>query len=94
MKTMRQCFVVVVGLGLAQWLYAENSASEPIELPSDPKPARACVITCQGMNSTMPPGGVPTDALQNQLLEGKPPAYLEPVPLDGPTPLKVWRVKP
>jgi hypothetical protein len=52
------------------------------------------VITCKGLDSTTPPGGVPADALQNQLFENKPPAFLEPVPLDGPTPLKVWRVKP
>jgi hypothetical protein len=51
------------------------------------------VITCAGLDSTTTPGGVPPDALQSLLLAGKPPAYLAPVPLDGPTPLKVWRLK-
>jgi hypothetical protein len=52
------------------------------------------VITCKGMDSTTPPGGIPADALQKQLFEDKPPDFLEPVSLDSPTPLKVWRVAP
>ncbi len=52
------------------------------------------VITCQGLDSTTTQGEVPADALQTLLFAGKPPAFLEPVPLDKPTPLKVWRVKP
>jgi len=52
------------------------------------------VITCKGLDSTTPPGGVPKDALQNLLFAGKPPTFLAPVPLDAPSPLKVWRVEP
>ena len=52
------------------------------------------VITCDGLDSTTPRGEVPADALQKLLFAGKPPAFLEPVPLTSPTPLKVWRVKP
>jgi hypothetical protein len=52
------------------------------------------VITCEGLDSTTTPGGVPADALQRLLFAGKPPGFLEPVPLGTPTPLKVWRVKP
>jgi hypothetical protein len=52
------------------------------------------VITCKGLDSTTPPGGIPKDALQNLLFAGKPPTFLAPVPLDAPTPLKVWRVAP
>jgi hypothetical protein len=52
------------------------------------------VITCKGLDSTTTPGGVPTDALQNLLFDDKPPAFLTRVPLDAPTPLKVWRVAP
>jgi hypothetical protein len=51
------------------------------------------VITCKGLDSTTTPGHVPADALQSLLFAGKPPAFLEAVPLDGTTPLKVWRVK-
>ncbi len=47
------------------------------------------VITCDGRGSTTPPG-----ALQSLLFAGKPPSYLEPVPLGAPTPYKVWRIKP
>jgi hypothetical protein len=52
------------------------------------------VITCKGLDSTSPRETVPADALQSLLFEGKPPAFLEPVALPAPTPLKVWRVKP
>jgi len=51
------------------------------------------VVVCEGLDSTTPQGKVPADALQTLLFAGKPPAFLTPVPLDGPTPLKVWRVK-
>ena len=51
------------------------------------------VITCEGLNSTNAKGDVPADALQTLLLAGKPPAFLEPVPLNASTPLKVWRLK-
>jgi hypothetical protein len=52
------------------------------------------IITCAGLDSTTPRGEVPTDALQKLLLADKPPAFLEPVPLAAPTPIKVWRLKP
>ncbi len=52
------------------------------------------VVTCKGLDSTTSQGPVPADALQTLLFAGKPPAFLEPVPLAAPTPLKVWRVKP
>ncbi len=52
------------------------------------------VVTCKGLDSTTTEGEVPADALQNLLFAGTPPAFLEPVTLDTPTPLKVWRVKP
>jgi len=51
------------------------------------------VVTCNGLDSTTSQGPVPADALQSLLNAGKPPAFLEPVPLSEPTPLKVWRVK-
>ncbi len=51
------------------------------------------VITCAGLDSTAAQGEVPADALQTLLLADKPPAFLEPVPLGAPTPLKVWRLK-
>ena len=38
-------------------------------------------------------GEVSPDALQSLLFAGTPPAFLTPVPLPAPTPLKVWRVK-
>ncbi len=50
------------------------------------------VITCKGLDSTTTPGDVPADALQDLLFANKPPAFLVPVLLDAPTPLKVWRV--
>jgi hypothetical protein len=49
------------------------------------------VITCPGLNTTAPATGEPSDGLQKLLFEDKPPAFLEPVTLAGPTPLKVWR---
>jgi hypothetical protein len=52
------------------------------------------VVTCKGLDSTAPQSPVPADALQSLLNDGEPPEFLEPVPLDAPTPLKVWRVKP
>lgn len=52
------------------------------------------VITCKGLDSTTALKKVPDDALQTLLLAGKPPAFLEPVMLSEPTPLKVWRLKP
>jgi hypothetical protein len=51
------------------------------------------VITCDGLSSTNAEGDGPADALQTLLFAGKPPAFLEPVPLEVPTPLKVWRLK-
>jgi hypothetical protein len=51
------------------------------------------VVTCDGLDSTTPRGEVPTDALQKLLFAGKPPAFLESVPLSVSTPLKVWRLK-
>ena len=51
------------------------------------------VITCAGLDSTTARGEVPADALQTLLFAGKPPAFLEPVPLNVSTPLKVWRLK-
>ena len=51
------------------------------------------VITCEGLDSTTAQGEVPADALQKLLFAGKPPAFLEPVPLAASTPLKVWRLK-
>lgn len=50
------------------------------------------VITCKGLDSTSPQETVPVDALRSVLQKGKPPAFLEPVVLPEPTPLKVWRV--
>jgi hypothetical protein len=52
------------------------------------------VITCPGLDSTGPKGGAPPDALLTELLAGKPPAFLERVPLTKPTPLEAWRVIP
>jgi hypothetical protein len=52
------------------------------------------VITCNGLDTTAPPGGAPKDALQSLLFAGKPLTFLSPVALDAPTPLKVWRVEP
>jgi hypothetical protein len=52
------------------------------------------VITCEGLSSTNAEGAEPADALQTLLFSGKPPEFLEPVPLEAPTPLKVWRLKP
>jgi len=51
------------------------------------------VITCAGLDSTTARGEVPADALQTLLFAGKPPAFLELVPLNVSTPLKVWRLK-
>ena len=51
------------------------------------------VITCEGLSSTNAEGKEPADALQTLLFSGKPPDFLEPVPLEEPTPLKVWRLK-
>lgn len=34
------------------------------------------------------------NALRHMVLSGQAPSYLEPLPVDGDTPLKVWRVKP
>jgi hypothetical protein len=52
------------------------------------------VVTCPGLDSTGPKGGAAPSALLTALLAGKPPPFLEPVPLPAPTPLKVWRVVP
>jgi hypothetical protein len=52
------------------------------------------VITCKGMDSTTPASGGSADSLQEQLFADRPPAFLEPVPLDGQTQLKVWRLAP
>jgi hypothetical protein len=51
------------------------------------------VVTCDGLDSTTSQGKVPADSLQTLLNAGKPPTFLEAVPLSEPTPLKVWRVK-
>ena len=51
------------------------------------------VITCAGLSSTNAEGKEPADALQTLLFSGKPPDFLEPVQLEEPTPLKVWRLK-
>ena len=51
------------------------------------------VITCEGLELDERRGRRPADALQTLLFAGKPPAFLEPVPLAATTPLKVWRVK-
>ena len=51
------------------------------------------LITCEGLSSTNAEGKEPADALQTLLFSGKPPYFLEPVPLEEPTPLKVWRLK-
>jgi len=52
------------------------------------------VVTCEGLDSTKPQGEVPENALQALLFADRPPAFLRPVPLGEPTPLKVWRVRP
>lgn len=52
------------------------------------------VVTCAGLDSTTPQGEVPADALKSLLFADKPPAFLAPVPLSAPTPLKVWRLTP
>jgi hypothetical protein len=52
------------------------------------------VITCPGLDSTGPKEGAARNALLTELLAGKPPPFLEAVPLAQPTPLKVWRIVP
>ena len=52
------------------------------------------VVTCDGLSSTRAINPMPGDALQTLLFADKPPAFLTPVPLAAPTPLKVWRVNP
>jgi hypothetical protein len=51
------------------------------------------VIVCDGLDSTTPQEPVPADALKALLTAGTPPPFLEPVPLDAATPLRVWRLK-
>lgn len=52
------------------------------------------VVVCNALSSTEPQRAVPKDALRTLLLAGKPPAFLQPVKLPEPTPLKVWQLKP
>ncbi|MGQ0671596.1 MAG: hypothetical protein ACT4N2_01770 [Hyphomicrobium sp.] len=51
----------------------------------------AYVVTCPGWVEDAPSGG---DTLQGALLAGRTPGYLDPVPLQGDGPVKVWRLKP
>jgi len=50
------------------------------------------VITCLGLDSTTPARADAPESLQGLLFANKPPAFLAPVTLAEPTPLKVWRV--
>lgn len=52
------------------------------------------VITCDRYASTKPSRPDPADALQTLLFNGTPPAFLKPVTLGEPTPLRVWRFEP
>jgi hypothetical protein len=52
------------------------------------------VITCKNYASTKPSRPDQRDALQTLLFAGKPPAFLTPMALDEPTPIRVWRVVP
>ena len=52
------------------------------------------VILCEELDPKRREGDVSPDALQSLLFAGTPPAFLTPVPLPAPTPLKVWRVAP
>ena len=52
------------------------------------------VITCPGIYGTIAKGKVPETALRPSLLAGRTLPFLEPVTLAGPTPIKVWRVRP
>ena len=52
------------------------------------------VILCEKLDPKRREGEVSPEALQSLLFAGTPPAFLTPVPLPAPTPLKVWRVAP
>ncbi len=54
----------------------------------------AYVITCPGIFGTIADGKVPENAVRPSLLAGRTPPFLEPVTLSGPTPIKVWRLRP
>ena len=50
------------------------------------------IVLCEASGQLLPTGPVPRDSLRAALLDGRAPAFLEPVTI-GPTPLKVWRLK-
>jgi hypothetical protein len=52
------------------------------------------VITCKVFDSETARKNVPADALQSLIYADNPPAFLKPVTLPAPSPLKVWRVAP
>jgi hypothetical protein len=69
--------------------------ASPAEAEAELRRAGAAyVVTCNDLDMMRSPNPVPSDALVHLLAAGKAPAFLAPVPLYGPTPYKVWRVKP